>query len=166
MISYFFSIPFYLLLNSIVSFRGGIVWSIIHILPMDGIVNSLNILYFSQMLFVIPNLFFQNRTWISGKGWFAILSHSIWNLSIFSVYSFGIGKIRGKCIQNFQIDHLIGYIIIYSILIMLIYFIYNSRRRQEEFETNMNILFTDNNNREECQEKVADKHIYNTMISK
>jgi membrane protein DedA with SNARE-associated domain len=25
------------------------------------------------------------RTWISGKGWFAIAAHSVWNISFFSL---------------------------------------------------------------------------------
>ncbi len=36
-------------------------------------------LSYSNWLFVMPSFFYSLRTWISGKGWFAILAHSSWN---------------------------------------------------------------------------------------
>ena len=55
----------------------------LHILNTYSI--EVNQLSYANWLFVIPSLFFRLRTWISGKGWFAILGHSIWNLLFFSL---------------------------------------------------------------------------------
>jgi hypothetical protein len=38
-----------------------------------------------QDVSVIPSLFFSLRTWISGKGWFAVLTHSLWNGIFFTL---------------------------------------------------------------------------------
>jgi hypothetical protein len=55
----------------------------IHILNTDTF--EISALAFANWLFVIPSLFFSLRTWISGKGWFAILTHSIWNGIFFAL---------------------------------------------------------------------------------
>lgn len=81
--SIFFGIPFYVFNNNLFVLIGGIAWAMLHIFntyPID-----INQLAYANWLFVIPSLFFSLRTWISGKGWFAILGHSIWNLLFFSL---------------------------------------------------------------------------------
>ena len=37
-------------------------------------------------MFSIPHIFFSIRTWISKKGWFAIVFHSGWNVSFLIFY--------------------------------------------------------------------------------
>jgi hypothetical protein len=54
---------------------------------MKGFITSTRILSslaFGNLLFVIPLLFFSIRTWISGKGWSAIATHSAWNGMLFA----------------------------------------------------------------------------------
>ena len=81
--SLFFGIPFYAFGNNLFVLIGGIAWAMLHILNTYSI--EVNQLSYANWLFVIPSLFFSLRTWISGKGWFAILGHSIWNLLFFSL---------------------------------------------------------------------------------
>jgi len=74
----FFGIPFYLFGNQYLVLATGSVWAAMHILN-TGETITINNLAFGNWLFVTPSLFFSLRTWISGKGWFAIVTHSAWN---------------------------------------------------------------------------------------
>ena len=73
----FFGLPYYIFGNHLVVLGGGIVWVMLHILNTDTF--EITTLSYANWLFVIPSLFFSLRTWISGKGWFAVLTHSLWN---------------------------------------------------------------------------------------
>jgi hypothetical protein len=73
----FFGIPLYATGSHIVVMAGGILWAIIHLLNGPSI--QMDALSYGNLLFVIPMIFLSFRTWISGKGWFAIISHSLWN---------------------------------------------------------------------------------------
>lgn len=79
----FFGIPFYLFGNHFLVLAGGIVWAMTHILNTNRL--DISNLAYANWLFVIPSLFFSLRTWISGKGWFAIVTHSIWNGIFFTL---------------------------------------------------------------------------------
>ena len=85
----FFGIPFYVFGNAYSVLVTGAIWAGIHVLNTDTF--ELNSLAFGNLLFVIPSLFFSLRTWISGKGWFAVLTHSAWN-GVF----FGAGCAAGE----------------------------------------------------------------------
>lgn len=73
----FFGIPFYILGNPYIVLGTGSLWAALHLLNTETL--AINNLAFANLLFVIPSLFFSMRTWISGKGWFAIITHSAWN---------------------------------------------------------------------------------------
>jgi hypothetical protein len=73
----FFGIPFYVFGNAYSVLVTGAVWVGIHLLNTDTL--SINSLAFGNLLFVLPSLFFSLRTWVSGKGWFSIITHSAWN---------------------------------------------------------------------------------------
>jgi hypothetical protein len=73
----FFGIPFYIFGNAYSVLVTGAVWVGIHLLNTESL--SINSLAFGNLLFVLPSLFFSLRTWVSGKGWFAVLTHSAWN---------------------------------------------------------------------------------------
>lgn len=81
--SLFFGIPFYLFGNNYLPLIGGIIWGMLHIFNTNTI--DINQLDYANWLFVIPSLFFSLRTWISRKGWFAIIAHSLWNVIFFSL---------------------------------------------------------------------------------
>jgi len=82
--SIFFGIPFYLTSNPYVVLASASVWSFSHIFSTNVI--SITSLSYGSFLFTIPHVFFGLRTWISGRGWFAIVFHSFWNVSILLSY--------------------------------------------------------------------------------
>ncbi|MGH1521749.1 MAG: CAAX protease [Nitrosopumilus sp.] len=82
--SVFFGIPYYFSGNPYVLLGFGIIWSIAHLFGSG--VFSVDALAYGGFLLTIPHIFFSIRTWISKKGWFAILFHSVWNLSFLLLY--------------------------------------------------------------------------------
>ncbi len=82
--SVFFGIPYYFSGNSYVLLGFGIIWSVAHLFGSG--VFSIETLAYGGFLLTIPHIFFSIRTWISNKGWFAILFHSVWNLSFLLLY--------------------------------------------------------------------------------
>lgn len=80
----FFGIPFYLTSNPYVVLTSASVWSAAHILSTN--VLSFSSLAYGSFMFTIPHIFFGLRTWSSGKGWFAVVFHSVWNVSILVSY--------------------------------------------------------------------------------
>jgi hypothetical protein len=82
--SVFFGIPYYMTGNPIILLGTGIIWSAAHL--FNSGVFSVETLAYGGFLFSIPHIFFSIRTWISKKGWFAILFHSGWNVSFLVFY--------------------------------------------------------------------------------
>ena len=80
----FFGIPYYLTGNTFVLLGSGIVWSAFHLFSSG--VFSIETLAYGGFLLTIPHIFFSIRTWISQKGWFAILFHSSWNFIFLMIY--------------------------------------------------------------------------------
>ena len=117
----FFGIPLYATGSHIVVLAGGIIWAMIHILNTPTV--QLNALAYTNWLFVIPSIFLSFRTWISGKGWFAVVSHSMWNIAFFT-----LGCISGEFPCNVFYDKNgfsdIMMISIGSLLTALTYFLY------------------------------------------
>ncbi|NHH97348.1 hypothetical protein DYY66_1766 [Candidatus Nitrosotalea sp. FS] len=79
----FFGTLFYLNGNYLMVLAGGIIWSVLHIFNTSNI-TSTNLAY-GSVFFTIPHIFFSLRTWISGKGWFAILFHTSWNAIVLGI---------------------------------------------------------------------------------
>ena len=117
----FFGIPFYLTGNNLVTLAGGVIWASLHILNTPSVQASS--LAYLTWLFVTPSIFASLRTWISGKGWFAIISHSIWNLIFFVA-----GCISGEFAcsifneKGFLID--VAYISTSVVFILITYFLF------------------------------------------
>ena len=87
--SVFFGIPYYISGHPLVLLGSGIVWSAVHL--FNSGVFTIETLAYGGFLFSIPHIFFGIRTWISKKGWFAILFHSGWNFAFLISYcSFGL----------------------------------------------------------------------------
>ena len=82
----FFGLPYYLTGNPYAVLILGSIWSAAHIFNTQ--VFQLNSLGYVTFLATIPHLFFSLRTWISGKGWFAILFHTGWNLAFLLSYCY------------------------------------------------------------------------------
>lgn len=85
----FFGIPFYVFGNAYSVLVTGAIWAVYHLFNTDTF--ELSSLSYGNLLFVLPSLFFSLRTWVSGKGWFSVLTHSVWN-GIF----FGAGCAAGE----------------------------------------------------------------------
>ena len=98
----FFGIPFYLSGNSLIILGTGIIWSAAHLFN-TGLI-TIQTLAYGAFLFSTPHIFFSLRTWSSGKGWFAILFHSGWNV-IFLLFYCGMG-LRQCSIVNDSFDYL------------------------------------------------------------
>jgi hypothetical protein len=126
----FFGIPFYLFGNHFAALAGGVIWASLHILNTNAI-NISNLAY-ANWFFVVPSLFFSLRTWISGKGWFAIVTHSIWNAIFFT-----LGCISGEasCVKYSVKESLtmgISSIMLSGALLGLTYILYKRKRDKEQ----------------------------------
>ena len=93
----FFGIPFYIFGNAYAVLVTGAVWVGTHLFNTDTL--SVNSLAFGNLLFVLPSLFFSLRTWISGKGWFSVITHSAWN-GIFFAAGCSIGEFTCTVIER------------------------------------------------------------------
>jgi Type II CAAX prenyl endopeptidase Rce1-like len=136
----FFGIPLYATGSHIAVMAGGILWAIIHLLNGPSI--QLDALSYGNLLFVIPMIFLSFRTWISGKGWFAIISHSLWNGAI---------ALPLTCLQDsacivsseygWSDDIILGSIA--SLLMLVTYYLYRRKVTKLKFtnrERNTNLL--------------------------
>ena len=125
----FFGIPLYATGSHILVMAGGILWATIHL--FTGPSFQLDALSYANFLFVIPWIFSSFRTWISGKGWFAIVSHSVWNITATFILPCING---GSCNAIYNINWFValGQGIISSLLMILTYFLY--RRKVRKFE--------------------------------
>jgi len=117
----FFGIPFYITGNNLVTFAGGVIWASLHILNTPTV--QVSSLAYLTWLFVTPSIFASLRTWISGKGWFAIIAHSIWNLIFFAAGCTN-GEFPCRIVneKDFLID--IAYVSTSIVFILLTYFLY------------------------------------------
>lgn len=120
----FFGIPFYLTGNNLVTLVGGVVWASLHILNTPTV--QVSSLAYLTWLFVTPSIFASVRTWISGKGWFAIVTHSVWNAIFFAA---GCTNGEFPCRIINQDDYLfdIAYVSTSAVFILLTYVLYLRR---------------------------------------
>ena len=98
--SVFFGIPYFLSGNPLLLFGTGFVWSVAHLFGSGDF--TVETLAYGGFLLTIPHIFFSVRTWISKKGWFAIIFHSMWNF-IFLI-SYCMLGLRQCSIVNDMID--------------------------------------------------------------
>ena len=130
----FFGIPFYLTGNPLVVLGTGIIWSISHLFN-TGIISIQNLAY-GGFLFSIPHIFFSLRTWVTGKGWFAIIFHSGWNLSLLIFYC-SIGLRQCNIVNE---DYDIINLLMGSASILLVYFAYLSNIKKRRLHRILYLL--------------------------
>ena len=123
----FFGIPFYLTGNPFVLLGTGIVWSASHLFNSNSDVISFQHLAYGGFLFSIPHIFFSLRVWSSGKGWFAVAFHSIWNLTFLATFC-GMG-LRECSVINDGFDVL--NVITATSAGMMVYLAYISKTRKK-----------------------------------
>lgn len=79
--SLFFGIPYYVVGSNYLLLLTGSFWAILHVFNSNSF--DAAHLAFGNLLFVTPSLFFSLRTWATGRGWFAVIVHSAWNVIFF-----------------------------------------------------------------------------------
>lgn len=114
----FFGIPYYLTGNPIVLLVLGIIWTFTHGLTF---------------LFKIPLMFFFLRTWLSGKGWFAILFHTVWDISLITLATFDSFSLSEHQLDNWASVSLLA--LLSAVLMSITYFLY--RRREGKSTENI-----------------------------
>ena len=123
----FFGIPFYIFGNAYSVLVTGAVWVGVHLLNTDTL--SINSLAFGNLLFVLPSLFFSLRTWVSGKGWFSVVTHSAWN-GIFFVAGCSTGEFACTAVDS-DMNVIVTNIVFSTILIAATYGLYKRRESKE-----------------------------------
>jgi len=116
----FFGIPLYGTGNHLAVMVTGILWLMSHLLNTSAI--QLNTLAYPQFLGLVPWLFWSFRTWISGKGWFSIVSHSINNVLSIAPYC-----VSGQFLCHEDVYRILGLVIIASLLLGINYSLYRRR---------------------------------------
>ncbi len=125
----FFGIPFYLTNNHYVVLAVGTIWAIFHVFNTDIATFSFEYLSYPNLAVAIISLFYSLRTWTSGKGWFSILFHSLYNAVAFIVMG-----LTGENPWAMTVDRgitEIGMLIISLPLLGITYGLYHLRKRRE-----------------------------------
>jgi hypothetical protein len=123
----FFGIPFYIFGNAYSVLVTGSMWVGIHLLNTNTL--SINSLAFGNLLFVLPSLFFSLRTWISGKGWFSVITHSAWN-GIFFVTGCSFGEFTCTAVDR-DINITVISVALSSGLLGVMYLLYRRKENNE-----------------------------------
>lgn len=129
----FFGIPFYLFGNPFLVLAAGSFWSATHLFNTNTI--AFSNLAFGNWLFTIPSLFFSLRTWISGKGWFAIIAHSAWN-GIFFTAGCAYGEFSCSVFRETDAFGSALSIAFSAGLLIITYMLYKWRKRSSRSEKN------------------------------
>lgn len=123
----FFGIPFYIFGNVYFVLATGIIWVGIHLFNTDTL--SVNSLAFGNLVFVLPSLFFSLRTWLSGKGWFSVVTHSAWNGIFFSAGCYA-GEFSCTAIES-DISSTVSSIALSGGLLGVTYLLYRRRENKD-----------------------------------
>ena len=123
----FFGIPFYASGNAYLVLATGIIWAGTHL--FNTATFTLNTLAFGNLLFVIPSLFFSLRTWVSGKGWFAVVTHSAWN-GVFFAAGCSTGEFTCTAVDS-DASGIFAWVAFSAILVVVTYALYKIRESKE-----------------------------------
>ena len=125
----FFGIPFFLSNNHYVVLAVGSLWAIFHVFNTDTATFSFEYLSYPNLAVAIISLFYSLRTWTSGKGWFSILFHSLYNAVAFILMG-----VMGENPWILSTDNgitEIGMLIVSIPLLGITYGLYRWRKRRE-----------------------------------
>jgi hypothetical protein len=120
--SLFFGIPLYSLANGNAALVGGLVWTFLHLINTEDL--SASSLAYINWLFVVPSFFFSFRVWITGRGWFAVVSHSIWNCFFFLA---GCYANEYECMSYQNPSELLSSTFLATLLVLITYWLYQRR---------------------------------------
>lgn len=124
--SLFFGIPFYASGNAYLVLATGIIWAATHLFNTDTF--EINTLAFGNLLFVGPSLFFSLRTWVTGKGWFAVVTHSAWNGFFFAA---GCASSEFACTALGDAGAIFTSVAFSALLVIVTYALYKRRGNKE-----------------------------------
>lgn len=125
----FFGIPYALTGNHFVVLGTGVIWSMMHVFNASAVEQGS--LSYANLAFTIPHIFFSLRAWKSGKGWFTVPFHSIWNLMAFGI-SVSVGEIPFAIFDSqFGAEIDIAMVILGGILIGITYPLYRRRMKKQ-----------------------------------
>jgi len=125
----FFGIPLYVTGNNLVVLGGGILWAMWHLFGPNVQLSSLA---YANWLFVLPSIFLSLRTWVSGKGWFAIVAHSSWNSLFFSL-GCASGEIPCKVFYDNNAFSDMVTVMAAIALILITYFLYRGKTKKLKY---------------------------------
>jgi len=91
--------------------------------------NSTNSLAYPQFFGLIPSFFWSFRAWIIGKRWFAIVSHSKYDIALITPYC-----LSGEFSCNDDIYSVLGWAIYVSPLLVINYLLYRRRVRKLKYK--------------------------------
>jgi hypothetical protein len=123
----FFGIPFYVFGNAYSVLVTGAIWVAIHLFNTPTL--QVNALAFGNLIFVLPSLFFSLRTWASGKGWFAVLTHSAWN-GLFFALGCGSGEFHCTAVDS-DVSMTIYTVLLSAGLLGVTYALYRRKENKE-----------------------------------
>ncbi len=126
--TFFYGIPFYLSGNPYIVLLTGIAWSSIHILNTN--VLQFKDLAYANYLGTVPWIFFTLRVWISGKGWFAIIFHSAYDVVALSGNCV-LGQNTCSLTGSYSSLVIVGGTISSAILMVITYSLYKWRTKRE-----------------------------------
>lgn len=130
----FFGIPFFLSNNHYVVLAVGILWATFHAFNTDTLNFTFEYLSYPNLAVAIISLFYSLRTWTSGKGWFSILFHSLYNAFAFVLMGI-VGKNPWVLSTDGGITE-IGMLILSLPLLGITYGLYRWRKRREAKKSN------------------------------
>ena len=125
-----FGIPYYLTGNQYVILVTGTIWTSMHIFNSDVSSFDWGNLSYYNFIAVMPIFSYSYRLWIVGKGWFSILTHSIWNTIIFVWWTLDEESISTELSVHYG-DGSIWEFIISTILVGITYLIYVWRKKRD-----------------------------------
>ena len=137
----FFGILFYLSNNHYVVLAVGVLWAEMHAFNADVSTFTLEYLSYPNLAVAAISLFYSLRTWASGKGWFSIFFHSLYN-----GFAFVLMGISGENPWIVSADGGITEItmLIFSVpLLGITYGLYRWRKRREKKKEELAVRISD-----------------------
>ena len=132
----FFGIPFYLTNNHYVVLAVGLIWASFHAFNTDVTTFSFEYLSYPNLAVAVISLFYSLRVWTSGKGWFSILFHSLYNTIAFIVLGLTVENPWAITVDRGVTE--IGMLIISIPLLGITYGLYRWRKRKEQKDNHSN----------------------------
>ena len=124
-----FGIPYYLTGNQHVILVTGAIWVSVHIFNSDVSSFDWQNLSYYNVIAIIPIFSYSYRLWIVGKGWFSILTHSVWNTIVFVWWTLDEESIATELSVHYG-EGTFWEFVISAVLMGITYMIYKWRKKR------------------------------------